>query len=106
MADKTGHGKQLVPSTLVWTYENILKPKLTYAAVVWRKRIKRRTAEATLEQAADTSLRINCLAKKRTVELLCIPGHNGIRSSDIANDLVKLEAGQRLTDFKTAVGIF
>lgn len=34
--------KGLNPSTLVWTYEAILKPSLTYVAVAWWKTEKKK----------------------------------------------------------------
>lgn len=47
-----GHGKQLgsEAQTLVSTYEFILELGQTYAAVVWRIRIKENTAEAALKK--------------------------------------------------------
>lgn len=48
-SQEKGHGNQLRPSTLVWTCEFIVDPKLAYAVVVWRHRIIQKTVKAVLE---------------------------------------------------------
>lgn len=41
---------------LVWIYKAILKPRLTYAELIWGKRISKKTSEAVLEKLRDTNL--------------------------------------------------
>lgn len=48
---------------------------------------------------------LNNLLKEHTVELLWIPGHNGIRGNEIVDDLVKMGAEQLLMGPTTAVRI-
>lgn len=43
----------------------------------------------------DCNKTLNSLAKVRAVELLWIPGHNGLRSNKTAVHLARLGAGQR-----------
>lgn len=50
----------LEPLTLVWTYDFIVKPMLTYAAVALSKIINKETAEAALEIMRKPVLRGNC----------------------------------------------
>lgn len=45
-----GSSCDLWPSTLVCTYNSILKPRLIYAVVVWLRRIKKKTIVLPLEK--------------------------------------------------------
>lgn len=56
----------LRPSVMMWIYETILKPRLTYAAVVWWSRTTITTAKAALERLRGTILRAATGAARST----------------------------------------
>ena len=52
--------------TILWTYEAILKPRLTYAAVIWGRRVEKKTTAAMLERLRGLMLRGATGAPKST----------------------------------------
>lgn len=52
-----GTGWGLEPQKVSWIYEAILKPKLTYAAVIWWKTVEKKTSRRILEHIQGVALR-------------------------------------------------